>query len=67
MTKPSKPKPGRKKSTDLASSQAKMRVKRLKDEQEATALKAEELAKAKAAAQAKANEFFDARKRNSAP
>ena len=46
MTKPNKQKPGRKKSTDLASSQAKLRVKRLKDEQD----KAEESAKAKAAA-----------------
>ena len=62
MTKPKKPKPDRKKSTDLASSQAKLRVKRLKDEQD----KAEESARAKAAtAQAKVDEFFDARKKNS--
>ena len=67
MTKPSKTKPGRNKSTELASSKAKLRVQRLKDEQAATDLKSAEVAKAKAATQAKANAFFDAKKKTSAP
>ena len=61
------PKPSRKKSKELASSKAKLRVQRLKDEQEATDLKSAEAAKAKAATQAKANAFFDAKKKTSAP
>ena len=69
MTKPSKPKPGNKKSTEFAAKGAKSltkRLQRLKDEKGATDLKSVEAAKAKAATQAKALAFFSAKTQTSA-